>query len=182
MQPLGTDHLLFLLGLMLVGGGPGRGGPTVIALLVGHSLTLWGTTLGYLHLALPPLEVVVALSVLFLGPEIVRRWHGQHDVTQHFPWIVSLLLGMLHGAGFASGYDGPAAAPADIPAGLLLFIAGVELTLLPAILLAVLLARGCRRLQRSGSWLIAVMPGYAVGSLGAYLTVKRALQLLAPMI
>ena len=51
----------------------------VTAFTVAHSLTLAATTLGVLHVPAPPLEAAIALSILFLAPEIVRTWRGQRD-------------------------------------------------------------------------------------------------------
>ena len=76
---------------------------TITAFTVAHSITLAIATLGYASTPLPPLNVLIALSILFLGPEIVRVWRGQTSVTIRHPWIVAFGFGLLHGFGFASG-------------------------------------------------------------------------------
>jgi hypothetical protein len=50
----------------------------------------------------PPLNVSIALSILFLGPEIMRAWRGGTSLTIRQPWIVALAFGLLHGFGFCS--------------------------------------------------------------------------------
>jgi hypothetical protein len=53
----------------------------------------------------------IAFSILFLGPEILRSWCGQSNLTVRHPWIVAFLFGLLHGAACPSrcgcgGYRG----------------------------------------------------------------------------
>ena len=59
-------------------------------------------TLGLANAPLPPLNATIALSILFLGPEIVRTWRGETSLTIRYPWVVAFLFGLLHGFGFAS--------------------------------------------------------------------------------
>ena len=49
-----------------------------------------------------PLNAAIALSILFLGPEIVRSWRGETSFTIRHPWVVAFAFGLLHGFGFAS--------------------------------------------------------------------------------
>ena len=76
---------------------------TITAFTAAHSITLAMATLGYASLPLPPLEAGIALSILFLGPEIVRRRRGETSLTIRYPWMIAFLFGLLHGFGFASG-------------------------------------------------------------------------------
>ena len=69
----------------------------------------------------------IALSILFLGPEIVRVWRGQTSLTIRHPWVVAFGFGLLHGFGFASGLTTIGLATAEIPVALLLFNVGVEI-------------------------------------------------------
>jgi len=78
---MGVDHLLFVLGLMLIVRNRWMLCKTITAFTVAHSLTLAVATLGYASAPLPPLNAAIALSILFLGPEIVRVWRGQTSLT-----------------------------------------------------------------------------------------------------
>jgi hypothetical protein len=69
---LGIDHLLFVLGLLLIVPHRWMLLKTITAFTVAHSLTLALATLGYASASVPPLNAAIALSILFLGPEIVR--------------------------------------------------------------------------------------------------------------
>ena len=99
----GVDHLLFVLGLLLIVKGRLTLLKTVTAFTVAHSITLAIATLGLARAPLPPLNAAIALSILFLGPEIVRSWRGDTSLTIRYPWVVAFLFGLLHGFGFASG-------------------------------------------------------------------------------
>jgi len=67
---LGIDHLLFVLGLLLIVQGRKMLIKTITSFTVAHSITLAIATLGFASIPLPPLNVAVALSILFLGPEV----------------------------------------------------------------------------------------------------------------
>ena len=83
--------------------------------------------LGYASAPIPPLNDAIALSILFLGPEIVRKWHGQTSFTIRHPWVVAFAFGLLHGFGFATGLTTMGLPQAEIPLALLLFNVGVEI-------------------------------------------------------
>ena len=123
---LGVDHLLFVLGLLLIVGDRWMLLKTITAFTIAHSITLAIATLGYASAPIPPLNAAIALSILFLGPEIVRRWRGQTSFTIRHPWIVAFAFGLLHGFGFASGLTTMGLPQAEIPLALLLFNVGVN--------------------------------------------------------
>ena len=175
---LGVDHLLFVLGLLLIVGDRWMLVKTITAFTVAHSITLAIATLGYASAPLPPLNAAIALSILFLGPEIVRRWRGESSVTIRHPWIVAFGFGLLHGFGFASGLTTLGLPQAEIPLALLLFNAGVEIGQLFFVALIILLERAFRTLEITWPRFVEALPGYTVGSLGAYWTIQRTLVLL----
>ena len=175
---LGVDHLLFVLGLLLIVDGRWTLVKTITSFTLAHSITLAIATLGYASAPLPPLNAAIALSILFLGPEIVRRWRGQTSFTIRHPWIVAFAFGLLHGFGFASGLTTMGLPDAEIPAALLLFNVGVEIGQLFFVAMIVLLERAFRTLEIRWPRLVESLPGYVVGSLGAYWTIQRTLVLL----
>jgi hydrogenase/urease accessory protein HupE len=174
----GIDHLLFVLGLLLIVKGRMMLLKTVTAFTVAHSITLAIATLGYARAPLPPLNAAIALSILFLGPEIVRSWRGETSLTIRYPWVVAFLFGLLHGFGFASGLSTAGMPKAELPLALLFFNGGVELGQLVFVLTALALVRSFKVLEvRWPSWAEA-LPGYVVGGLGAYWTIQRTVILL----
>jgi len=146
---------------------------TVTAFTVAHSITLAAATFGIASVPPLPLNAAIALSILFLGPEIVRRWRGESSFTIRHPWVVAFAFGLLHGFGFASGLAQLGLPKGEIPLALLLFNVGVEIGQLAFVLLILLLERAFRLLQIHWPLLIARLPGYVVGSLGAFWTIQR---------
>lgn len=106
----GVDHLLFVLGLVLLswhGTAEGRGRVawrrlllTLTAFTLGHSLTLALTVLDLLRLRPAAVEAVIALSIVLLAVELVRPG-ADHGLTRRYPWVVAVGFGLLHGCGFA---------------------------------------------------------------------------------
>jgi hydrogenase/urease accessory protein HupE len=174
----GVDHLLFVLGLLLIVRGRIMLLKTVTAFTVSHSITLAIATLGYARAPLPPLNAAIALSILFLGPEIVRTRRGETSLTIRHPWVVAFLFGLLHGFGFASGLSTAGTPKAELPLALLFFNAGVELGQLGFVAIALALERSFRVLEIRWPRAVEALPGYAVGSLGAYWTIQRTVVLI----
>lgn len=178
---LGVDHLLFVLGLLLIVRDRWMLVKTITAFTLAHSITLAVATLGYASAPLLPLNAAIALSILFLGPEIVRVRGGQTSFTIRHPWVVAFAFGLLHGFGFASGLTTMGLPPAEIPLALLVFNLGVEVGQLGFVALILLLDRAFRALQILWPRFVAALPGYVVGSLGAYWTIQRVAVLLGVM-
>jgi hypothetical protein len=174
---LGVDHLLFVLGLLLIVKDRWMLVKTISSFTLAHSITLAIATLGYGSVAPAPLNAAIALSILFLGPEIVRAWRGETSWTIRHPWLVAFAFGLLHGFGFASGLITLGLPRAEIPIALLSFNVGVEAGQLLFVVLILLLERAFRVLEVRWPRLIEVLPGYAVGSLGAYWTIQRVVML-----
>ena len=110
--------------------------------------------------------------------QIVRVWRGETSFTIRHPWVVAFAFGLLHGFGFASGLTTMGLPRAEIPLALLLFNVGVEIGQLAFVLLVLALARSTRVLEIVWPRWAEVMPGYVVGSLGAFWTIQRTLVML----
>ncbi len=123
----GIDHLLFVLGLLLLARNFRSLVKTITAFTIAHSITLAAATLGFVHVAVAPVEATIALSILFLAAELVRSQRGESGIAQRAPWIVAFAFGLLHGLGFASTLGKMGLPHSDIPLALLLFNVGVEL-------------------------------------------------------
>ena len=175
---LGVDHLLFVFGLLLLVKSRWMLLKTITAFTVAHSMTLALATLGYAHLPGPPLHAAIAFSILTLGVEVVRSRVGETTITIRHPWVVAFAFGLLHGFGFASGLSALGVPAADIPWALVMFNVGVEIGQLSFVLLILLLERSFRQLEIRWPRWVQALPGYTVGSLGAFWTVQRAAMLL----
>jgi hydrogenase/urease accessory protein HupE len=169
----GADHMLFVLGLLLIVKDRWMLLKTVTAFTVAHSITLAIATLGYADIPILPLNAAIALSILFLGPEIVRSWRGKTSFTLLHPWAVAFAFGLLHGFGFASALTSAGLPRHELPLALVTFNIGVELGQLGFIALILALEGSFGILEvRWPRWAQA-LPGYTVGSLGAFWTFQR---------
>ncbi len=168
----GWDHLLFVLGLLLLTA-PRQLLWVITAFTLGHSITLAITALGLFTLPSEPVELLIAVSIFFLAIEVVRKWAGKTSITIRRPWLIALGFGLLHGLGFAG-----ALADIGLPKGeeiwaLLLFNLGVEVgqILFVCLALAVLWLAGKISLDKR-KWIEAPAL-YLVGGLGAFYTLSR---------
>jgi hydrogenase/urease accessory protein HupE len=173
----GLDHLLFVLALLLLVQGTRRLIATITAFTVAHSLTLFAATLGWLNLPSPPVEAVIALSIVFLAGEIVHARQGRPGLTQRRPWIVAFSFGLLHGLGFAGALAEVGLPPLSIPTALLFFNVGVEigqLIFIAVVLGAIAVARriALRLKFEAPSWWWRVPP-YAIGGIASFWLVQR---------
>ena len=170
---LGVDHLLFVLGLVLLVNNRWMLVKTITAFTVAHSITLALATFGYASIPVPPLNAAIALSILFLGPEIIRARRGGTSLTISQPWIVAFAFGLLHGFGFASGLTQMGLPQNDIPLALFSFNVGVELGQLGFVALVLLLEQSFKVLEVRWPRAIELLPALTVGGLGAFWTIDR---------
>jgi hydrogenase/urease accessory protein HupE len=94
---IGPDHLLFLVGLLLLGGTIRQLALVVTAFTVAHSITL---SLAALNVVTPPARVIepaIALSIVYVGADNLLVKQGR-DVRA---WI-AFAFGFIHGFGFAN--------------------------------------------------------------------------------
>jgi len=174
----GWDHLLFVLGLLLIVRDRWLLLKTITAFTVAHSLTLLVATFRLADIPSGLVESVVALSILFLGPEIVRRWRGETSFTIRFPWVVAFGFGLLHGLAFAGDLAEMGLPRQELVWALLLFNLGVEIGQL-AFVAAVLGLWWMARSLRIPLWL-EQFPGYVIGTTGAFWTIERVSAFLIP--
>ena len=171
----GFDHLLFVLALILIVRSRRLLLWTITSFTVAHSITLSLATLGLVHVPQPPVEAMIALSILLLASEIVRVPQGRTSLTAQWPWIVAFSFGLLHGFGFASALTEIGLPPGDIPLALFSFNVGVEIGQL-IFIGAVLGALICiRRFSIPPAIRQAAIPltSYAVGSVAAFWFIER---------
>ena len=148
----GTDHLLFLLVLLLpapllairgrwcsyreVSHCFWQTGKIVTAFTAGHSLTLAAGTLHWLHLPSRPVEVLIAVSIL------VSAVHAFKPVFPGREMWIAGGFGLVHGMAFASTLAELGLQRTERLAGILSFNLGVEamqLTVVACVLPALLL-------------------------------------------
>jgi hydrogenase/urease accessory protein HupE len=95
---IGPDHLLFLVGLLLIGGTLKQLLLVVTAFTIAHSITL---SLAALGMVIPPanaIEPAIALSIVYVGADNLLVSAGGRDTRA---WI-AFAFGLIHGFGFAN--------------------------------------------------------------------------------
>jgi hydrogenase/urease accessory protein HupE len=160
---IGPDHLLFLVGLLLLGGTLRQLAVIVTAFTAAHSVTL---ALAVLGVVTPPARLVepaIALSIVYVGADNLLIGGGR-DMRA----TVAFVFGLVHGFGFASVLR-----EMDLPSralgwSLVSFNVGVEIGQLAVVLvvataLAAIRTRheaAARRLAYAGSIVVMLAGGY----------------------
>jgi hypothetical protein len=175
---LGVDHLLFVLGLMWLVSSTWMLVKTITAFTVAHSLTLAAVTLGWLGVPERPVNAVIALSIVFVAVEVVKRRRGQVGLTVRYPWVVAFAFGLLHGFGFAGALTKLGLPPDGIPAALLFFNIGVELGQLAFVLIVLALGWAHRTLEAQLPRWSAALPVYGVGTLATVWFCERLVMMI----
>ena len=167
---IGFDHLLFVLCLIWIAGSWGRILVTITGFTLAHSVTLALAALQVVSLPVPPIEAIIALSVLFLATEVTR---GQQDnLTWKYPIAVSISFGLLHGLGFAAVLKEIGLPQTELVTGLIFFNVGVEIGQVAFALIVVAVLR----LMSRWAWFASAgqtLVGYFTGCVAAYWFIER---------
>lgn len=178
---LGVDHLLFVLGLIFLVGGGWRLVKTITAFTLGHSASLAAAAYGLLGVPEAPLNACIALSIVFVGVELVKQRRGEPGLTARYPWAIAFSFGLVHGIGFASALAGLGIERALLFPALLSFNIGVEVGQLAFVALVLLLRWGHRRLGAVvGGW-GELAPGYAIGVVATFWFLGRMVRMITPV-
>ena len=170
---LGIDHLLFVLALLLIVRRIGLLVKTITAFTAAHSITLALSVLGIVRVPVLPVEVAIAISIVFVAAEILRLRRGENALTARAPWVVAFVFGLLHGFGFAGALSEVGLPANDIPLALLYFNIGVEIGQLTFIGAALLLIALIRRIRLPLPRWTGLIPPYAIGSLAMFWAIER---------
>jgi len=118
----GFDHLVFLLGLLLAGAGFRDVARIVTSFTAAHSITLALSTFDIVRLPSSAIELLIAVSIVYVGLENVLR----RDLK--WRWLVTFGFGLIHGFGFASALrELGIGSGAGVALRLVSFNAGVEI-------------------------------------------------------
>jgi len=165
---IGPDHLLFLVGLLLLGGSLRKLALIVTAFTAAHSITL---ALAVLAVVNPParlIEPAIALSIIYVGADNLLRGNGR-DVRA----AVAFVFGFVHGFGFANVLR-----EMDLPAralgwSLVSFNIGVELGQLAVVVAVASLLAMVRSRDEGAARRLAFAGSLAVIAAGSYWFIER---------
>jgi len=132
----GTDHLLFLLALLLPAPLIARGSrwagyadvrrslmrilKVVTAFTIGHSITLGLAAMGFVHVPSRPIEVLIAVSIL------VSAMHALRPIFPGKEASIAAFFGLIHGLAFAATLHELGLGHWERVAGILAFNLGIE--------------------------------------------------------
>lgn len=166
---IGPDHILFIVGLMLLGGSLRRLALIVTAFTLGHSVTL---ALAALDILAPPawlIEPLIALSIVIVGVDNLLRQPGERDLRAWF----AVLFGLIHGFGFAFVLREFGLPDANLAWALLAFNIGVEIGQLAIVIPLALVLAAIRARAPLVAKRIVVAGSLAVVLAGAYWFIER---------
>ena len=169
----GFDHLLFVLGLLLIVRSTSLLIKTITSFTLAHSVTLAMATLGFVHVPQAPVEAVIALSIIFLATELSKQHRGETGLTTRAPWLVALTFGLLHGFGFAGALTEVGLPQSDIPLALLFFNVGVEVGQLMFVAGVLCVTWVIKKMKFRWPVWVEHAPAYAIGSLAAFWFIQR---------
>ncbi|MEM7217802.1 MAG: HupE/UreJ family protein [Pseudomonadota bacterium] len=173
----GWDHLLFLLGLLLLIGNLRALVITVTSFTLAHSVTLALSVLGWVRLSQTPVEAGIALSIVLLAWEVLRP---QQSILKQRPWLAAFAFGLLHGFGFAGALRDIGLPDDGLFVALLAFNVGIEIGQLMIIALWAALARLLAGYSRLDT--LRRVAAYGIGGMAVYWTIDRVLPMLGAAI
>jgi hydrogenase/urease accessory protein HupE len=171
---IGPDHILFVLGLLLLGGSVARLLKIVTAFTVAHTVTLVLAALRIVNLPSRIVEPAIAVSIIVVGVDALRSVGTHRDRRA----AIAFGFGFVHGFGFASVLRDFGLPPNALGASLASFNVGVEIGQACIVLAAAPLLAAMR--ARRPSWTMPVVTGGAlvIVAAGAWWLVQRTV--LAP--
>ncbi len=165
--PLGTDHILFVLGLFLL---TLKWRPLlwqVTTFTIAHTITLGLATTGIVHVSSSVVEPVIAGSIVVIALENI--FYPKYSLWR---LLVVFVFGLVHGLGFAGALSRLGLPGSSLVASLLGFNVGVEVGQLMVIVLAFIATMWLRGSEHYRKFM--VLPGsITIAVIGAYWMIQR---------
>lgn len=173
---LGYDHLVFVIMLLVLVGFHKDLIWCVTAFTLSHSLSLGLSTLGIISIAISPVEIIIALSIVLLARECLDH---RETFTKQFPWIVALGFGLIHGLGFASALSDIGLPRGQEILALLAFNIGVEVGQLIVVAILYTIHLSIKSFALYRLWIVRLkyVSSYFCGCIGTYWVVQRMVAL-----
>lgn len=173
---IGPDHILFLVGLLLLGGSLSRLALIVTSFTIGHSITLSLAALDILSPSARLIEPLIALTIVVVGADnllVLRaRQKASASETDIRAWL-AVAFGLIHGFGFAYVLKEFGLPQAALGWSLFAFNLGVEVGQLLIVAVAAGTLEVVRRRSESAARSIAIAGSIAVILAGTYWFIER---------
>ena len=173
---IGPDHILFLIGLLLLGGTFSRLALIVTSFTIGHSITL---SLAALDILSPParfIEPLIALTIVVVGADnllVLRTTKDDSAKASDIRAGLAVVFGLIHGFGFAYVLKEFGLPQAALGWSLFAFNLGVEIGQLLIVAVVAGLLMLVRSRNRTLARQIALLGSIAVILAGTYWFVER---------
>ena len=176
----GLDHILFVVGLALMGGGWKTLFKVLTAFTVSHSITLGAAATGWLHANPRVVEPLIALSIVALAVEGIRRRQASAANRPSLQIALAFGFGLVHGLGFAGGLTDLGLQGSALIQGLTAFSLGIEMGQIAVLLsalggLAFLAKIGAREVSARRLERFSMAATIGLGMIGSYWFVERLL-------
>lgn len=171
----GLDHVLFVIGLALLGGNWKSLLKVLTAFTLAHTLTLACAILGLIRGNPRLVEPLIALSIVALAVEGIRQWKHPAEANNRIRVGIAFGFGLLHGFGFAGGLIGLGAQGSLLVSNVATFSVGIELGQLAILLPTVLVMAGVRRFGEEKTRSVSLAASVALGMAGSFWFVERIL-------
>ena len=166
----GYDHVLFVLGLLLLIASTRSLLITITCFTVAHSITLALSVLGWVQLSQGAVEACIALSILLLAREALT---DGTSLLKSSPWLAAFAFGLLHGFGFAGALRDIGLPEENLWVALLSFNVGIELGQLLLVGVWVLLGWLTRGITQREQ--LRPLLAYAIGGMAVFWTLQRVI-------
>lgn len=168
----GVDHLLFIVCLFIICGVSAKLFWAITGFTIAHSVTLFLTVLNVINFPAPFIEVLIALSIVFLCTEILKKGDSL-TLTQSYPIVVTTFFGLIHGVGFASVLNEIKLPKSNLLLSLLNFNIGVEIGQLIFLGVLIFIVFALKKTTFSSVKFGLKYATYGIGSLAAFWTIER---------
>ena len=172
---LGFDHILFVLMLMYLVRKPMAIALVISSFTIAHSITLALSALNLVSLSQPPVEAVIAGSIVLLAYEILQN---RATLSNRFPVLIAFAFGLIHGLGFAGALQEIGLPEQNQFWALALFNIGNELGQLIIVVVVLIMLRLTR--IRVGRFMREA-PVYLSGGIASFWFMQRAWLILVPV-
>ena len=172
----GPDHILFVLGLLLLGGSLKSLLRTITAFTLAHSLTLSLAATGVVHPSPRIVEPLIALSIVAIAVENLRTRNNRPSSSgprRDLRPLYAFGFGLIHGFGFAGALAEVGLPRAALGISLASFNGGVELGQAFIVLLAFPLLSWLARHRPRPFGRLTFAGSLAIGLIGAFWFVTR---------
>lgn len=171
----GTDHLLFVLALVLLTPGFRRLVETITAFTVAHSVTLVCAALGWVSAPPAAIEALIALSILYLAVQLANGTGGEDTTNGRRNWTFAFGFGLLHGFGFAGALMELGLPSGEVPLALFAFNLGIEAGQLLFVIAIVIALMAIRRFAAPIP--VRAIVANTIGAISAFWVIQRATQI-----